>query len=108
MTDQEKHLQKMRFFGLHFGQECIVDNTHIRRAKPLDGVRLCDKFSAHDLRRSAATMLFGDLQQPKQVVMEILGHSKESTFNKYIFLSEKQVSAAAISRLKTLPSVLTG
>ena len=41
-----------------------------------------DLISSHDLRRSFATNYFGKIETP--ILMQITGHSKESTFLSYI------------------------
>lgn len=42
----------------------------------------CDLISSHDLRRSFATNYFGKIATP--ILMQITGHSKETTFLSYI------------------------
>ena len=62
----------------------------------VSGYKLCSKtrrkklgthpkhslISSHDLRRSFATNYFGKIETP--ILMQITGHSKESTFLSYI------------------------
>ena len=57
------------------------NNPKIKRKE----LRLYPKYElicAHDLRRSFATNYFGKVETP--ILMQITGHSKESTFLKYI------------------------
>jgi len=55
-------------------------------------------FSAHDLRRSAATFLVFDMDLNSRKVMPITGHSQEASFNKYLCPSDAQLNAASLSK----------
>ncbi len=48
----------------------------------------CDLLSSHDLRRSFATNFFGKIETP--VLMQMTGHSRESTFLSYIGVGENK------------------
>ncbi len=52
------------------------------KRKKLDLYPKCDVISSHDLRRSFATNYFGKIATP--ILMQITGHSKETTFLSYI------------------------
>ena len=54
--------------------------------------------SSHDLRRSFATNYFGKIETP--ILMQITGHSKESTFLKYIgYATNKDTYADAFMKV---------
>jgi hypothetical protein len=80
------------------GLDRLIDWTTHRGGKTTtEKVRLCDKFGAHDLRRSAATMLVYDLQLPDRRVMPITGHTREASFRRYLCASDQQLNAVSLS-----------
>ncbi|HEV8534838.1 MAG TPA: tyrosine-type recombinase/integrase [Candidatus Limnocylindria bacterium] len=78
--------------------------THVMRAsfRPLceragirPGTRLCKGLRFHDLRHSAATLLLAE-GVPQRVIMEVLGHSRITTSERYLHVAtELAIEAAA-------------
>lgn len=85
----------LSFVGIDREIDWFTSEGGERKAVP--NVRICDRIGAHDLRRSAATMLVYDMELSRHRVMPITGHAKESTFNKYLFASEAHLSAVSLS-----------
>jgi hypothetical protein len=71
--------------------------THKGGVRKVEKVRICDKISAHDMRRSAATaFVLPPFSLPYSRVMPITGHETESQFKKYIDIGDR-LNAAYLS-----------